>query len=79
MSHATDLVTASYLVAGMTCDHCAASVREEVGAISGVRRVDVEVPTGRVTVTSDAPLSAADLRCAVEEAVEEAGYRLAAG
>jgi copper chaperone len=79
MSHATDLVTANYIVAGMTCDHCAASVREEVGAIAGVRGVDVDVPTGRVTVTSDAPLSAADLRRAVEEAVEEAGYRLAAG
>ena len=49
--------TGSYTVAGMTCEHCAASVREEVGSITGVRRVDVDVPGGRVTVTSDTPLA----------------------
>lgn len=64
--------TASFTVSGMTCDHCAASVREEVGALPGVRQVDVDVPTGRVTVTSDGPLADADVR----SAVEEAGYQL---
>ena len=75
MNHATDGVTASYTVAGMTCDHCAASVREEVGTIAGVRQVDVDVPSGRVSVTSDAMLPVMQVRAAVEEA----GYQLVDG
>jgi copper chaperone len=70
-----DTITADYTVTGMTCGHCAASVREEVGAIAGVRQVDVDVASGRVTVTSDVPLSADDVR----SAVEEAGYVLVTG
>ena len=57
----------------MTCGHCAASVTEEITEIDGVEGVEVDVPTGQVTVTSAAPLDAA----AVKAAVEEAGYQLA--
>ena len=64
----------TYTVTGMTCGHCAASVREEVGTIDGVRGIDVDVPTGRVTVSSDAPLDVERVRAAVEEA----GYKLTA-
>ncbi|HKN56192.1 MAG TPA: heavy-metal-associated domain-containing protein [Amycolatopsis sp.] len=64
----------TYTVEGMTCAHCAGSVREEVGELAGVRSVDVDVASGRVTVVSEGPL-AAD---AVAEAVTEAGYRLVA-
>ena len=64
----------SYAVEGMTCGHCATSVREEVSELAGVRQVDVDVESGRVTVTSDVPL-AID---AVAAAVTEAGYRLVA-
>jgi copper ion binding protein len=60
-------------VAGMTCGHCAASVREEVGSISGVTAVDVDLGSGEVTVDSEAPVEAA----AIKNAVEEAGYQLA--
>jgi copper chaperone len=45
-----------YTVRGMSCDHCAASVREEIGALDGVRQVDVDVAAGHVVVTSEAPL-----------------------
>ena len=64
----------TYTVEGMTCGHCATSVREEVSELAGVRQVDVDVENGRVTVTSDTPL-ATD---AVAAAVTEAGYRLVA-
>ena len=64
----------TYSVEGMTCGHCATSVREEVSELAGVQSVDVDVESGRVTVTSDSPL-AAD---AVAAAVTEAGYRLVA-
>jgi copper chaperone len=64
--------TASYTVTGMTCDHCVASVREEIGEIAGVANVDVDLGSGAVTVTSTQPLADADVRTAVEEA----GYTL---
>ncbi|GEE01715.1 metal-binding protein [Gordonia spumicola] len=61
---------ATITVDGMTCGHCATSVREEISEIAGVRKVDVDVPSGRVDITSDAPLDPA----AVGAAVAEAGY-----
>ncbi|GAA1481976.1 heavy-metal-associated domain-containing protein [Gordonia sinesedis] len=69
---ATDTVTEVYTVTGMTCGHCAASVREELEEIDGVRGVEVTVDSGRVEVTSDRPLS----RDEVAAAVDEAGYQL---
>ncbi|MFC9788204.1 heavy-metal-associated domain-containing protein [Rhodococcus sp. NPDC127528] len=64
---------ANYTVTGMTCGHCASSVREEVGKIDGITAIDVDVPSGRLTITSTAPL----VDAAVIEAVDEAGYRAA--
>ena len=65
--------TVTYTVSGMTCGHCVSAVSEEVGGLPGVTEVQVDLPTGAVTVTSDAPL----LDDAVAAAVEEAGYELA--
>jgi copper ion binding protein len=62
----------TWKVTGMTCGHCVASVKEEVGEIAGVENVDVVLETGEVTVTSAAPLDPADLAAAVTEA----GYAL---
>ncbi len=62
--------TASYNVSGMTCNHCVNSVRTEIGKLSGVSDVAVELSTGHVTITSAAPLDEAD----VIAAVDEAGY-----
>ena len=62
--------TATYTVTGMTCGHCVASVKEEVGNVAGVEAVDVELEGGRLTVTGD--VSAED----VKAAVEEAGYEV---
>ncbi|MBW0114341.1 heavy-metal-associated domain-containing protein [Pseudonocardia abyssalis] len=64
----------TYTVTGMTCEHCVASVTEEISEIDGVTAVAVDLPTGGVTVSSTAPIDQADVR----NAVEEAGYRLAA-
>lgn len=68
------MTTTSYTVTGMTCDHCVAAVREEVGKVDGVSRVDVELASGRVTIESESPLDPA----AVAAAVDEAGYEVAA-
>jgi copper ion binding protein len=66
--------TASYTVVGMTCGHCVTAVQEEVGQVPGVTEVDVDLETGGLTVTSDAPVDQAAIRAAVEEA----GYQVAA-
>jgi copper chaperone CopZ len=55
-------------VNGMTCEHCARSVTEEIGALSGVRSVDVTVSSGSVTILSDRELDGADIAAAVTEA-----------
>ncbi|RCK68690.1 heavy-metal-associated domain-containing protein [Desertihabitans brevis] len=64
--------TSTWTVTGMTCEHCVASVTEEVGGLPGVRSVDVDLASGQVEVSSEAPLP----REQVAAAVEEAGYTL---
>ncbi|WP_422769642.1 heavy-metal-associated domain-containing protein [Plantactinospora sp. WMMC1484] len=68
------MITESYQVKGMTCNHCANAVSKEVGAIPGVTDVTVDLSAGSVTVTSDAAVDPERLRTAVDEA----GYELVA-
>ena len=65
--------SASYTVVGMTCGHCVSAVTEEVAQLPGVTAVDVDLASGGLTVTSDAPVD----ESAVRAAVEEAGYQVA--
>lgn len=66
------MTTSTYTVSGMSCEHCVAAVRTELGKVEGVTGVEVDLGSGRVTVTSDRPLD----RAAVAAAVDEAGYEL---
>jgi copper chaperone len=61
----------SYSIAGMTCGHCVMSVREEVEAIAGVGAVDVDLASGRLSITGDQISDDA-----VKAAVAEAGYEV---
>jgi copper chaperone len=62
-----------YTVQGMTCSHCVLSVREEVSDVPGVSAVDVDLASGRMTITG------ADIDDdAVRAAVADAGYEVAA-
>jgi copper chaperone len=65
--------TATYTVVGMTCGHCVSAVTEEVSRVAGVGAVDVDLASGGLTVTSEAPVD----ESAVRSAVEEAGYEVA--
>ena len=65
--------TASYTVVGMTCGHCVTAVTEEVSGLPGVTDVSVDLDSGGLTVTSQAPVD----DDAVRAAVEEAGYGVA--
>lgn len=71
------MTTTTYSVTGMTCGHCTAAVTEELSKLSGVNEVTVDLNAGgtsAVHVTSEAALDDA----AVREAIDEAGYELAA-
>lgn len=67
------MTTSTYTVEGMTCEHCVASVREEVAEVPGVTAVAVDLASGRLDVSGEDVSDAA-----VEAAVEEAGYALGA-
>ena len=67
-------VQAEYLVSGMNCGHCAQSVTEEVSALPGVTAVRVDLASGQLIVISDTDIAFS----AIEAAVDEAGYSVAA-
>ena len=63
--------TTTYHAAGLTCEHCAAAVRDELTALPGVRDVEVQLaPDGISTlrVTADEPLLEEDVAAALDEA-----------
>lgn len=66
--------TATYTVTGMTCGHCVAAVTEEVSSIPGVADVKVDLPTGRLDITSD---DAIDFDRVVEAVAEAGNYTVA--
>ena len=71
------MTTTTYSVTGMTCGHCTAAVTEELTKLPGVRQVSIDLNAGgtsAVHVTSESVLE----ETAVREAVDEAGYKLAA-
>ena len=71
----TAVIEQHYLVEGMTCSHCVASITEEVSEIAGVESVSVDLRVGGasdVTVLSSVPMTVEGI-CA---AVTKAGYVL---
>ncbi|MDK1345577.1 heavy-metal-associated domain-containing protein [Streptomyces sp. 378] len=68
------MVQKVYDVKGMTCAHCVQAVSSELAGLPGVDDVQVDLPSGRVTLPSEQPLDRA-----VVAAVDEAGYELAGG
>ena len=67
-------VTAEYVVTGMTCQHCVSSVSEEVERRKRRHRVRVDLESGQLVVISDDEIPFE----AIEAAVDEAGYSVAA-
>lgn len=67
------MATNTYTVSGMTCEHCVGAVRGEVTRIPGVTDVQVDLPSGQVTVISIGPVDVEVVRASVDEA----GYELA--
>lgn len=63
--------TLVYGVSGMSCEHCRAAVSEEIGALAGVERVEVDLDARRVTVRGG-PLDDE----AIRRAIADAGYEV---
>jgi copper chaperone len=61
----------AYPVQGMTCEHCVASVTEEVEQVRGVTGIHVDLRTGLLFVHGDGFTDEA-----IRGAVDEAGYQL---
>jgi len=64
------MISATYRVTGMTCEHCVRAVTEELARLDGVREVSV----ANSSVTSEGPLPAGVVAGALDEAGD---YRLA--
>ena len=62
-----------YTVYGMTCDHCVLSVTEEVSEVAGVEGVEVDLESGRLTLTGSGYTDDE-----IKAAVAEAGYEAVA-
>ena len=60
------MTTLDLTVTGMTCQHCVASVTEEVTELPGVTEVDVDLATGRLHVIGD--VTPEQVQAAVAEA-----------
>lgn len=64
------MTSSTFAVTGMTCQHCVASVTEEVSQVPGVTGVRVDLDSGRLVVAGEGVDQGAVLA-----AVAEAGYR----
>ncbi len=60
-------------VDGMSCSHCAASVKRAVEALAGVRSVSVSLESGEVTVDFDGTAASVDQ---IADAIMEEGYEV---
>jgi copper chaperone CopZ len=67
------MITTTITVNGMSCGHCVRAVTQVLSSIAGVQAVAVDLESGLVTITSDAPLAGA----ALAGAVDQAGYEVA--
>ena len=68
----TETSTITFSVPGMTCGHCEAAIKQEVGSVAGVSGVDVDLETKDVVVTG----TSLD-RDALVAAIDEAGFDVA--
>lgn len=59
-------------VSGMKCNGCKNAVIKAVSKVDGVNLVDVDLPSGNVTIETEKPVDQADLI----QAIEQAGYKV---
>ena len=68
----SDVLQLEFSVPGMSCAHCEAAIKHEVGSLPGVSGIDVDLDSKVVTVRGEA-LDRDD----IVAAIDEAGYDVA--
>lgn len=48
------------------CDHCKASLEGALGDLAGVDKVEVDVPTARISISFDDPATMEDIVATIE-------------
>lgn len=66
-----NMETQTFIIKGMMCNHCRSTVEKALSVLPGVQHVEVDLPTGRATVTGHVD------RTAIEKAITMAGFDLA--
>ena len=61
------MTDATLSVPEIHCDHCKMSIEGAVGALEGVTKAEVDVPTATVAVTFDDPAGMTSIVAAIEE------------
>jgi copper chaperone len=59
-------------IKGMSCQHCVMAVTKAIGAIEGVKNVQVDLKSGQATYEETKPVDAK----IVADAVKKAGYEV---
>ncbi|ACL76066.1 copper chaperone CopZ [Ruminiclostridium cellulolyticum] len=59
------------IVEGMSCTHCVNSIKNAVGSLNGVQKVDVDLATKKVTVEFDPEVVKGKQ---IKDAIEDQGY-----
>ncbi len=59
-----------FTVSEVSCGHCVTAITKEVSGLNGVKKVDVDLGTKRVSVETDGQVSTD----AIVGAINEAGY-----
>ena len=60
----------TFIVEGMTCNHCVMSIQKSLGGVSGVKEVKVDLNTKKVDVDFDENVRPDQMK----EAIINAGY-----
>ncbi|MCB0079124.1 MAG: heavy-metal-associated domain-containing protein [Anaerolineales bacterium] len=61
------MFTETFYAPDMACDHCKATIERAMRDADGVSAVAVDLPAKRVTISYDAPASAATLSALMDE------------
>jgi copper chaperone len=59
-------------IKGMSCQHCVMAVTKAIGAIEGIKNVQVDLKNGQATYEETKPVDAKT----VADAVKKAGYEV---
>lgn len=61
------MASATYTVPNISCQHCIHTIESELGKLAGVRQVQADLATKKVSVAFDAPLTEQEIVSLLKE------------